>query len=98
MEDTIAIFASRLERYETEEITKAFLMWMDEGEKMPVPKNIITIIARNRPPKPYKPPEGRKHFPTQEEISNVEDMMKTIRAQHAEANLISLKNGMKNER
>ena len=74
-EDTVAVFASVLKPYTTDEITHAFKVHMHDGRQMPCPNDIVSIIKNSRPMSDYQPPKGREHFPTDEEIKAVEKLV-----------------------
>jgi len=54
-------------------------MHLHDGKNMPTPSDIINLMINTRPMADYKPPEGRKHYPTDGEIKNVETILDEIR-------------------
>lgn len=56
-----------------------FKLWMEDNNTMPTPSDIARIINQWNYKNNYKPPEGRTHFPSDEEIQNVSAMMEEMR-------------------
>ncbi|MCG8345372.1 MAG: hypothetical protein MI685_09490 [Chlorobiales bacterium] len=68
-----------LERYSIQQITRGFSIWIEEQDEFPTPADIKKTIDHWKPMDKYKPPVGRQHFPSDEEIENVSKMMDDIR-------------------